>query len=310
MNDLILWGGFSVFLIIMLILDLGVFHRKSHEVSLKEAFTWSFVWIGLAALFNIGIFLYMDSQKGVEFLTGYLIEKSLSVDNIFVFVLLFTYFSVPKIYQHKILFWGVIGALIMRAILIFLGSALINEFHWIVYIFGIFLVITGIKMAFQKNEKIHPEKNPVVRLFKKFYPVTNDYENGKFFTKIDGKKFATPLFIVLLLVETTDLIFAVDSIPAIFAITQDTFIVFTSNAFAMLGLRSLYFALAGVIDKFIYLKLGLAIVLVFVGIKMTIIDFYKIPIIVSLAVVFSIIAISIIVSSLKIKISLTAKNTN
>ncbi|MBX7042516.1 MAG: TerC family protein [Ignavibacteria bacterium] len=298
-TDLLLWIGFSVFLIIMLALDLGVFHKESHVVEFKEAMIWSGIWVGLAVLFNIGVFYYFGEVKGLEFMTGYLVEKSLSVDNVFVIALIFTYFSVPRQYQHRVLFWGVIGALVMRAILIAVGATLIREFAWIIYIFGAFLVFTGFKMYFQKNEGIDPDKNPVVRFFKKFIPVTDEYNKEKFFLIKNGKRFATPLFIVLLMVETTDLIFAVDSIPAIFAITQDPFIVFTSNAFAILGLRSLYFALAGVIYKFYYLKAGLSVILVFVGIKMMLIDIYKIPIGISLGFVSLVILISVIASVIK-----------
>jgi tellurite resistance protein TerC len=238
----------------------------------------------------------MGEVKALEFLTGYVIEKSLSIDNLFVFIMIFTYFNVEPKYQHKILFWGILGALIMRAIFIFAGVALINKFHWIIYIFGAFLIFTGIKMLFHKDEKIDPEKNPLVRLFKRFMPVTATSHGDKFFVKIGLKTFATPLFVVLLLVEFTDLIFAVDSIPAILAITNDTFIIFTSNVFAILGLRALYFALAGITQYFHYLKYGLSAVLVFVGVKMTIVDIYKVPIIYSLLTILAIIVISIVVS--------------
>lgn len=300
-TDVLLWTGFSVFLIIMLALDLGVFHKNSHVVEFKEAMIWSGVWIGLALIFNVGIFYYFGKVKGLEFMTGYLIEKSLSIDNVFIIALIFTYFNVPRQYQHRVLFWGVIGALIMRAILIAVGATLIKEFAWIIYIFGAFLIFTGLKMYFQKNEGINPDKNPVVRFFKKFIPMTDEYNKEKFFLIKEGKRFATPLFVVLLLVETTDLIFAVDSIPAIFAITSDPFIVFTSNAFAILGLRSLYFALAGVIYKFYYLKAGLSVILVFVGIKMMLIDIYKIPIGVSLGFVALVILIAVLASIRKNK---------
>ena len=300
-TDVLLWIGFSVFLILMLALDLGVFHKDSHVVEFKEAMIWSGVWIGLALIFNVGIFYYFGKVKGLEFMTGYLIEKSLSIDNVFIIALIFTYFNVPRQYQHRVLFWGVIGALIMRAILIAVGATLIKEFSWIIYIFGAFLIFTGFKMYFQKNEGINPDKNPVVRFFKRFIPMTDEYNKEKFFLIKEGKRFATPLFVVLLLVETTDLIFAVDSIPAIFAITSDPFIVFTSNAFAILGLRSLYFALAGVIYKFYYLKAGLSVILVFVGIKMMLIDIYKIPIGVSLGFVALVIVISVIASIRKNK---------
>ncbi|MGB3016908.1 MAG: TerC family protein [Ignavibacteria bacterium] len=300
-TDVLLWLGFSVFLIIMLALDLGVFHKNSHVVEFKEAMIWSGVWIGLALLFNVGIFYYFGKVKGLEFMTGYLIEKSLSIDNVFIIALIFTYFNVPRQYQHRVLFWGVIGALIMRAVLIAVGATLIKEFAWIIYIFGAFLIFTGLKMYFQKNEGINPDKNPVVRFFKRFIPMTDEYNKEKFFLIREGKRFATPLFVVLLLVETTDLIFAVDSIPAIFAITSDPFIVFTSNAFAILGLRSLYFALAGVIYKFYYLKAGLSVILVFVGIKMMLIDIYKIPIGVSLGFVALVILIAVLASIRKNK---------
>ena len=300
-TDVLLWLGFSVFLIIMLALDLGVFNQNSHVVEFKEAMIWSGVWIGLALLFNVGIFYYFGKVKGLEFMTGYLIEKSLSIDNVFIIALIFTYFNVPRQYQHRVLFWGVIGALIMRAVLIAVGATLIKEFAWIIYIFGAFLIFTGLKMYFQKNEGINPDKNPVVRFFKRFIPMTDEYNKEKFFLIREGKRFATPLFVVLLLVETTDLIFAVDSIPAIFAITSDPFIVFTSNAFAILGLRSLYFALAGVIYKFYYLKAGLSVILVFVGIKMMLIDIYKIPIGVSLGFVALVILIAVLASIRKNK---------
>ncbi len=296
--DIYVWIGFLVFVFLMLALDLGVFHRKSHEVKIKEALIWSFVWITLALVFNYGIYVFMGEEKALEFLTGYVIEKSVSVDNLFVFIMIFTYFNVEPKYQHKILFWGILGALIMRAIFIFTGVALINKFHWIIYIFGAFLIFTGIKMLFHKDEKIDPDKNPLVRLFKKFMPVTTTNHGNKFFVKIGVKTFATPLFIVLLLVEFTDLIFAVDSIPAILAITNDTFIIFTSNVFAILGLRSLYFALAGITKYFYYIKYGLSAVLVFVGIKMTIVDIYKIPINYSLLTILVILLISICASLL------------
>jgi tellurite resistance protein TerC len=291
-----LWIGFNVFVLAMLALDLGVFHRQAHVVKVKEALIWSAVWIALALLFNLGVYFWRGAETALEFFTGYLIEKSLSVDNIFVFILIFSYFSVPAQYQHKVLFWGIIGALIMRAILIAVGATLIAKFHWIIYLFGGFLILTGIKMAVQKNTEIHPEKNPLVRLFKRFMPVTNEYHSEKFFIKERSRRFATPLFIVLLIVEATDLVFAVDSIPAIFAITKDPFIVYTSNVFAILGLRSLYFALAGVMGYFHYLKIGLALVLVFVGAKMMLVDAYKIPIGLSLSVVGGILLLSILAS--------------
>ena len=290
------WACFIGFVLLMLALDLGVFHRKSHEIKIKEALIWSAVWIALALAFNYGIYVFMGKEKAVEFLTGYVIEKSLSIDNLFVFIMLFTYFNVETKYQHKVLFWGILGALVMRAIFIFAGVALINKFHWIIYVFGALLIFTGIKMLFHKDEQIDPDKNPLVRLFKKFFPVTEKDHDGKFFVKINGRTFATPLFVVLLMVEFTDLIFAVDSIPAILAITNDTFIIFTSNVFAILGLRALYFALAGITQYFYYLKYGLSAILVFVGIKMTIVDLYKIPIAYSLITIASILVVSVLVS--------------
>ena len=294
--DGFVWTCFIGFVLVMLALDLGVFHRKSHEIKIKEALIWSAVWISLALAFNYGIYVFMGKEKAIEFLTGYVIEKSLSIDNLFVFIMLFTYFNVNTKYQHKVLFWGILGALVMRAIFIFAGVALINKFHWIIYVFGVLLVFTGIKMLFHKDEKIDPDKNPLVRLFKKFFPVTDKEHGGKFFVKMNGRTFATPLFIVLLIVEFTDLIFAVDSIPAILAITNDTFIIFTSNVFAILGLRALYFALAGITKYFYYIKYGLSAILVFVGIKMTIVDFYKIPILSSLFTIGTILLISVLVS--------------
>jgi len=295
-TSLWLWVGFNAFILAMLALDLGVFHRKSHEVSVKEAAIWSGVWIALALTFNAGIYYFRGAEPSLQFLTGYLIEKSLSVDNIFVIALIFGFFAVPKAYQHRVLFWGILGALVMRAIFILAGAALLARFHWIIYIFGAFLLFTGIKMALHRNEEIHPEHNPVLKLVRRLVPVTNDYHEGHFFVRNAGKLMATPLFLVLVLVETTDLIFAVDSIPAIFAVTEDPFLVYTSNIFAILGLRSLYFVLAGVMDKFVYLKLGLSAILVFVGAKMLLTEVYKIPATVSLLVVVSMLAITIVAS--------------
>ncbi|MDQ2693038.1 MAG: TerC family protein [Chloroflexota bacterium] len=301
-----LWIGFNVFVLLMLALDLGVFHRHSHVVSTKEAAAWSVVWISLAMLFNLGIYFFWDivapqsaytnSEASLAFFTGYLIEKSLSVDNIFVFVLIFSFFAVPAAYQHRVLFWGILGALIMRGALIAVGATLLKEFHWIIYVFGAFLIFTGIRMALHKNQEVHPENNPLIKLLRRIMPVTQNYEGDKFFIRRAGTLMATPLFMVLLMVETTDLIFAVDSIPAIFAITNDPFIVYTSNVFAILGLRSLYFLLANIVDKFQYLKLGLAFVLTFVGTKMVLVDLYKIPVEISLAVIASILTISVLAS--------------
>jgi len=280
----------------MLALDLGVFHRKAHEVQIKEALGWTAFWITLALLFNLGIYFWRGPEPALEFLTGYLIEKALSVDNIFVFLLIFSYFDVPLLYQHKVLFWGILGALIMRALFIVMGITLIQKVHWVIYILGGFLILTGIKIALQKEKEIRPERNPVLRIFREFMPVSERYENGKFFLKKEGRYLATPLFIVLLVVETTDIVFAVDSIPAILAITLDSFIVYTSNVFAILGLRALYFALAGLMQLFHRLHYGLAAILVFVGIKMLLADIYKIPIGVALGVVASLLLVSVIAS--------------
>lgn len=312
-----LWVGFNLFVLAMLALDLGVFHRKSHVVSAKEALTWSVVWIALSLAFNAVIYFFWDKmmpgsdytngEAGLAFLTGYLIEKSLSVDNIFVFILIFSFFAVPATYQHRVLFWGILGALVMRGTLIAVGAALLNEFHWVIYLFGAFLIFTGIRMALHRDEEMHPDQNPVVRLFRKLMPVTENYEEDKFFIRRAGVLMATPLFLVLLIIESTDLIFAVDSIPAIFAVTQEPFIVYTSNVFAILGLRALYFLLADVMDKFQYLKLGLSAVLTFVGIKMVIVDLYKIPVGLSLGVIAGILSISILASLWKARSSETGE---
>jgi tellurite resistance protein TerC len=296
MENIWLWVGFNVFVLALLALDLGVFHRKAHEVSLKEATVWSVVWISLALAFNGVIYYWRGADTAFEFFTGYLIEKSLSVDNIFVFVLIFSAFSVPAAYQHRVLFWGILGALVMRGALILVGAALLKEFHWIIYVFGAFLVFTGVQMAWHRHEESHPENNALVRWLRRVMPITKDYEGDKFFVRRAGKPLATPLLMVLLVVESSDLVFAVDSIPAIFAVTQDPFIVYTSNVFAILGLRSLYFLLAGVMDKFYYLKLGLSAVLVFVGAKMLLVDVYKIPIVLSLGVIAGILVIAVIAS--------------
>jgi tellurite resistance protein TerC len=277
-----LWTGFSLFILTMLSLDLGLFNRKAHTVRYREAWIWSAVWVTLAMGFAGIVFYYLGSPSGVEFLTGYLIELSLSVDNLFVFLLIFSYFKVPAKFQHRVLFWGVMGALFMRLTMIFVGAALINRFHWIIYIFGAFLVYTGIKMFRDEEIDIQPEQNPLVRLVTRFLPITRHYEEEKFFTKQNGKRTGTLLLLVLMVVEVTDLVFAVDSIPAIFAVTTNTFIVYTSNVFAILGLRSMYFLLAGMVDKFRYLRIGLAIVLTFIGLKMLVSHWYHISTMVSL----------------------------
>ncbi len=295
-TDITFWIFFILFILLMLAIDLGVFHRKSHAVSFKESLLWTMVWMGLAMIFNALIYFWKGPDKALEFLTGYLIELSLSVDNLFVFILIFGYFHVAPQYQHRILFWGILGALILRIIFIFAGAALLVKFHWMIYLFGGILIVSGYKMFFQKDKKIEPDKNPALRLFKKFFPVTEHTDGSKFFIKQNNKWFATPLFLVLLIVETTDVIFAVDSVPAILAITTDTFIVFTSNAFAILGLSSLYFALAGIINVFRYLHFGLAAILIFIGLKMVLADVYKLPIEVALFSVVGILIISIVAS--------------
>jgi TerC family integral membrane protein len=294
-----MWVAFNVFVLAMLAVDLGVVHRRAHEVTLKEALLWSGIWIALALLFALGVYVCNGSQPALEFLTGYLIEKSLSVDNIFVFVLIFSYFKVPGRYQHKVLFWGILGALVMRAMFIFAGIALLQRLHWIIYVFGALLILTGIKMAMEKDKEIHPDKNPVLKLFRRLVPVTDSYHADHFFVKQGGQYAATPLFIVLLVVETTDVIFAVDSIPAILAITMDPFIVYTSNVFAILGLRALYFALAGVMQLFHYLHYGLSAILVFVGTKMLLADVYKLPVWVALGVIAGILLIAVLASVLR-----------
>jgi tellurite resistance protein TerC len=297
------WIGFHIFIFIMLALDLGVFHKETHKVPVKEAIVWSAVWISLALLFSLCIPWVIYPEAGVgktkafEFLTGYVIEYSLSVDNIFVFILIFSYFKVDARYQHKILFWGILGALIMRASFIFAGVALINRFHWIVIIFGGFLVFTGIRMLFQREEPSDPETNQVVRFFRKFLPITGTMHGGRLFIRKNRTLHATPLFFVLVVIETSDLIFAVDSIPAILAISKDTFIVYTSNIFAILGLRSLYFAVSGIMGYFRYLKTGLAFVLTFVGMKMLLAFFnLDIHIVLSLVIILSILLISVLAS--------------
>lgn len=294
-----MWVGFNLFVVLMLALDLGVFHKKQHVVKVKEALIWSGIWVGLALLFNVGIYYSLGQQKALEFLTGYVVEKSLSIDNLFVFILLFGYFKVEPKLQHRVLFWGVLGAIVLRAIFIFAGVALINQFHWIIYIFGAFLVYSGIKMLFEKeDEEVHPDRNPVVKWIKRIYPVTSNDEKGSFFRRINHKLHITPLFIVLILIELSDLIFAVDSIPAILSISNDTYIVFTSNIFAIMGLRSLYFAVSEVMGLFRYLKYGLSAILAFVGIKMCISSIYEIPIGVSLLFILGTIVISILLSKL------------
>ena len=293
------WIGFNALVLALLIFDLGVFHRKAHAVSLKEAALWSVIWITLAMLFNAGIYLFKGSDAAVQFFTGYLVEKSLSVDNIFIFVLLFSAFQVPSAYQHRVLFWGILGALIMRGILIAIGVVLLEQVHWIIYLFGVFLIFTGLKMLVQKETEIHPEKNPLLKLARRWLPVTDTYVEERFIVRRAGQWMVTPLLLVLLVVESTDLLFAVDSIPAVFAITRDPFIVYTSNVFAILGLRSLYFLFAGVIDKFHYLKLALAVILCYVGVKMVLTDLYHIPTVLSLAIIAFVLGIAVVASVIR-----------
>ncbi len=294
------WLIFALCVLGMLGLDLGLFHRKPREVSKREALTWCLVWITLALLFNLGIYFWRGSEKATEFFTGYLIEYSLSVDNIFVFLLIFTYFEVPAAYRRRVLFWGILGAIVMRGLFIALGVALLATFHWVLYVLGGFLVFTGVKFVFQRETRVDPEANPVLRVFRRYFPITASYQAQHFFIRQAGRWprrwrgwLATPLFVVLLIVESTDVAFAIDSIPAIFAITLDPFIVYTSNVFAILGLRSLYFLLAGIMGMFRYLKPGLGVVLAFVGVKMLLTDVYKVPIGASLAVIAVILGVSV-----------------
>jgi tellurite resistance protein TerC len=306
MNSLWGWIGFNVVVLAILALDLGVLHKKAERVGLKEAGIWSAVWVTLSLCFAFAVYKTMGEQSGLEFLTGYLIEYALSVDNIFVFVLIFTYFKVPEKYQHRVLFWGIIGALLLRGAMIGMGAALVQRFEWLLYIFGAFLVFTGLKMLFQKEEsEYNPEKDPVFRLTRKVWPVTEEYHGESFFVELPEKKtgklrkHATPLFIVLIVINTTDIVFATDSIPAIFAVTRDPFIIYTSNICAVLGLRALYFLLAGIMDKFRYLKTGLSLVLIFIGVKMLLEHYFHLPITVSLGVVGAILASSIFASLLR-----------
>lgn len=301
-KSVLMWVVFFISVIVMLIIDLGVGHRKAHKVTIKEATIWSILWISLGLAFSIFILIEMGRQPAIEYLTGYFIEKSLSVDNIFVFIMIFSYFKVPIAYQHRVLFWGIIGALVMRGLMIGIGTALIYKFSWIIYIFGAFLVFTGFKMLIAKEEGVHPESNPLIRLTRKLFPVTPDYVQEHFFVRIKNVLHATPMLLVMVMIGVSDLIFAVDSIPAIFAITKDPYIVLTSNVFAVLGLRALFFLIAGIINLFEYLKYGLSVVLMFVGVKMVIAEkIYKIQPEISLAVVCGILGISIVASVIKNK---------
>jgi len=292
------WIFFAVFILLMLTLDLAVFSHRAHTVNIKESLYWTSFWIVLALLFCAGVYFFYGHLKALEFFTGYLIEYSLSVDNLFVFLLFFCYFSVPAEYEQKSLIWGIIIALIMRGIFIFAGIALINKFHWIIYVFGAFLIFTAIQIARGKEQEVHPEKNIMIKLLRIFIPLSHEYSSGKLFTVKKGKRFATPLLVVILVLGTTDVFFAVDSIPAVLAVTTDPFIVYTSNVFAVLGLRSLFFAISGLMKLFHYLQYGLAVILGFVGIKMLITDFYQIHVGVSLVIIAIVLALSIIASLL------------
>jgi tellurite resistance protein TerC len=294
-----LWFGFVAFVLAMLALDLGVFHKKDHEISVKEALTWTSVWISLALLFNVGIYHWFGSERALEFLSGYVIEKALSVDNIFVFIVIFSVFAVPAKLQPRVLLWGIVSALVLRAIFVVLGAALLSRFHWLAYVFGAFLVFTGFKLLVQREGEVDPRTNPLFKLFRRMMPSVDEFHEGRFTIVQAGKRYATPLLLVLIAIETTDIVFAMDSIPAIFAVTRDPFIVFTSNIFAILGLRALYFALAGMMDKFHYLKIGLAMVLMFVGAKMLLAGVYKIPIWASLAIIAALLAGAVIASLLR-----------
>lgn len=301
-HEAIMWLVFGVAVAGMLVLDLGVFHRRAHKVSIREALVWSAVWIALALLFALGVWFEMGKEPALEFLTGYIIEKSLSVDNLFVFLVIFSYFGVAPRYQHKVLFWGILSALVFRAGFIAAGVTLIRQFHWVIYVFGVFLVYSGVKLFFQKGHEIHPEQNPVLRLLRRFrrlFPITKRYLGGRFLFRRRGAWVGTPLLVVLIMIETSDIVFAVDSIPAILAITTDPFVVYTSNVFAILGLRALYFALAGVMEVFHYLHYGLAFILAFVGVKMMLADIYKIPVPAALGVVAATLAVSVVVSLLR-----------
>lgn len=296
---LLFWVLFHVMVLGLLALDLGVIHRTAHAVGKREALAWSIFWIGISLTFNAGVYVWMGPQKGLEFFTSYVVEKSLSLDNIFVFVLLFRYFSVPARYHHRVLFWGIVGALIMRGTMIGLGTVLLTRFHWVIYLFGAFLLVTGVRMAGPRRIEVEPEHNPVLKLVRRVWRVTETYEGQRFFVRRDHRRLASPLLVVLLMVETTDLLFALDSIPAVFAITRDPFIVYTSNVLAILGLRALYFLLAAVIASFEYLHIGLGIVLAYVGTKMLLSDIFPIPVHISLPIIFVIVSLSMLISWLK-----------
>jgi tellurite resistance protein TerC len=295
-HELVLFVAFNAFVVVMLALDLGVFNREAHEIRIREALAWVAVWVGLALAFNAGVYYFAGREKALNFLAGYLIEESLSVDNLFVFLVIFSYFNVPHKYLHKVLFWGILGAVIMRALFIGLGITLIHRFEWVMYVFGAILIVTAVRLALKKEEDIHPEKNPVLRVFRRLFRVSSTFVEGNFYFRDKGKLVFTPLFVVLLVVETSDVIFALDSIPAVLAITTDPFIVYTSNIFAILGLRSIFFALAGIMRMFHYLQYGLSVILAFVGVKMLASEFYKVPVHIALAVIATVLALSILAS--------------
>jgi tellurite resistance protein TerC len=293
------WLGFTAFVVVLLVLDLTVFHRKAHEVRIREALVWSAIWILLAVGFGVGLYFTSGSDPALEFFTGYLIEKALSVDNLFVFLVIFSTFAVPPALQHRVLFWGILGAMVMRAIFIFAGAALIAQFHWLLYVFGAFLLFTGLKLFLHREIEVHPEQNPLFRWFQRVIPTVSGYRGSHFTVVEGGKRFATPLLLVLLAVEASDIIFAVDSVPAIFGVTEDPFIVYTSNIFAILGLRALFFVLAGAMGRFHYLKIGLSLVLVFIGLKMLLSGLYHVPVAASLAIVAGLLAGSVVASLLR-----------
>ncbi len=295
-NEILLFVLFNIFILILLAIDLGLFHKEAHAIGLREAIFWSILWVVVALLFNAGVFIVAGSTKGVEFLTGYVIERALSFDNIFVFIVIFSYFGVPRAYQYKALIWGVLGALVTRLLFIIAGTALIAQFEWVLYIFGLILIVSGWKIMVQKGTEVHPERNIFIRVARKLFPVVPNYDSPRFFLRIDGKMFMTPLFLVLVTIETTDIMFAVDSIPAVFGVTRDPFIVYSSNVFAILGLRATYFLLAGIMETFHYLSYGLSAILIFIGTKMLLEHLYPIPTLVSLGVVVAMLTVAIIAS--------------
>ena len=295
-NEALLWIGFIIFVLFMLLLDLKVFHRKSEKISVKSALIWSAVWIALALAFGVGIYVLWSRELGLQFFTGYILEKSLSIDNLFVFMIIFAYFCVKDEHQHRVLFWGVMGAILLRAVFILAGVGLLHAFGWVMYIFGAFLVFTGIRMAFKKEAKVEPERDMVLRLMRRILPVSKEYHGEKFIVVEEGVRRVTPMLLVLFLIESTDVIFALDSVPAVLSVTEDVFIAFSSNILAILGLRSLYFALAGVLQKLHFLSYGLAIVLVFLGVKMLVVEFVDIPVLISLGIICLILMIAITAS--------------